>query len=119
MRTQTLLRLGAFATLVTALGVTVGNLIYFFGTVDTVAYTWLVFIVYTIELFAIMALFAVQVKRGDLFNLIGFVLLIIGTVFYIVKNAGEMLIVTGLLTEAQMAQAGHIGSFAALDLIAI
>ncbi len=119
MKIQTLFRLGALATMVTALGYTVGNLIYFFGTVDTISYIWLTFFVYTLEVFALIALFAAQVKRGDLFNFVGFVILLIGMIFYIIKNAGEMLIITRVLTAAQMDQAGQMSSFAALDLIAI
>lgn len=119
MTTQTLFRLGAFATIVTALGVTVGNLIYFFGDADTISYIWLVLIVYIIQVFAITALFAAQTKRGDLFNFIGFALLIIGTIFNIVLNAAEILFMTIILTPDQVGQMAQISSFATLDLIAI
>jgi hypothetical protein len=99
MKQQTLYRLGALATMLTALGVTTANLMYFFGRVDTVFYIWFAFVVYFLWVFTYMALFAAQAKRGNLF---GFVVLVIGTIFAIVGNAEQGLVVTGFLTEAQM-----------------
>jgi small-conductance mechanosensitive channel len=78
MKQQTLYRLGALATLLTALGVTAGNLMYFFGRADTVFYIWYAFVVYFLWVFAYMALFAAQAKQGNLFVFLGFVLLVIG-----------------------------------------
>jgi hypothetical protein len=102
MKQQTLYRLGTLATMLTALGVTAGNLMYFFGRVDTIFYIWFAFVVYFLWVFAYIALFAAQAKRGNLFLFLGSVLLVIGTIFAIVGNAEQGLVVTGFLTEAQM-----------------
>jgi hypothetical protein len=75
---------------------------YFFGRVDTVFYIWFAFVVYFLWVFAYMALYSAQAKRGSLIVFLGFVLLVIGTIFAIVGNATEGLVVTGFLTEAQL-----------------
>jgi hypothetical protein len=118
MKTQTFFRLGALATILTAIGLTVGNLIYFFGTVETVFYIWFAYVVYTLWIFAYFAVFAVQVKRSNIFLLIGLVVLVIGVIFYIVQNTAEMAGVTGFVTQEQLEQTGQISSFAAVGLIA-
>ena len=102
MKIPTLFRLGAFATILTAVGVSIANLTYFFGRVDTVFYIWFAFVVYFLWVFVYMALFAAQVKQQNLFIFLGFLLLEIGTILAIVGNAVQGLVVTGFLTEAQM-----------------
>lgn len=102
MKQRTLFRLGALATILTALGVTAGNSMYFFGRVDTIFYIWFAFVVYFLWVFTYIALYAAQAKPGNLFVFLGFVLLVIGTIFAIVGNAEQGLVVTGFLTEAQM-----------------
>lgn len=118
MKTPTLFRLGALATILTAIGLTVGNLIYFFGTVETVFYIWLAYTVYTLWIFAYFAVFAMQAKRSNLFLLIGLVVLVIGVIFYIVQNTAEMAVVTGFVTQEKLEQTGQISSFVAVGLIA-
>ena len=63
--------------MVTATGFTFGEFVYFFGAANTVFFSWVFITVVMLQVFAIMALYAAQVKRGNLFTFIGFVLLII------------------------------------------
>lgn len=117
MKTQTLFRLGALATILTAVGLTVGNLIYFFGSADTVFYRWFAYAVNSLWIFAYFAIFAVQAKRINTILLIGFILLVIGVIFYIVQNTAELGVITGIVTEAQIEKIGPISSFVAVDFI--
>lgn len=103
--------------MVTALGLTIGELIYFFGAADTVFFAWLFIIVAVFQVFAVIALYVAQAKRGDIFTFIGFVLLIIGLLFSLINSAGQMAITTGLLTEVQLDPTQQISSFVALGKI--
>jgi hypothetical protein len=118
METQTLFKFGAIATLLTAVGVTVANLIYFFGSVNTTFYVWWSTTIYVIWIFAYFALFASQVKRGDIFVFTGFVLLIIATIFAIIQNTGNSIVALGFLTEAQLENTNNT-SIAAVNFITL
>ena len=118
MKTQTLFRLGALATILTALGVTAANLMYFLGRVDTVFYIWFAYTVYILWVLAYFTLFTAQAKRNSIFVFIGFILLTIGTIFAIVQNTGEGMVVSGFLTEAQIAAAKN-ASVNAVNLISL
>jgi hypothetical protein len=115
MNTQNLYRLGALATILTAAGLTVGNLIYFFGSVETVFYSWFAYAVFSLWIFAYFSIFAVQAKRINIFLLIGLILLVIGKIFDIVQNTVELGAISGAVSNTLL---GPIGSFIAVNFIA-
>lgn len=78
MRTETLLRCGALATFVTALGYFIGEAMYLFGNVQTIFFAWYFVIVSVFQVFAYIALYAAQVKRKDTVLFIGFIISIVG-----------------------------------------
>jgi hypothetical protein len=118
MKIQTVFRLGALAAIVTALGILVGDTIYFFGAAKTLFFAWYYIIVTVFEVFAIFALYAVQAKHGDIFTFVGFVLLIIGLLFFLINSAGRMGLRTGLVTQEQLEQTQQITSWIVLAAIA-
>jgi hypothetical protein len=116
MKAQTLFQFGALATFLTAVGVTVANLIYFFGSVNTVFYIWWSTIIYVLWVFAYFALFAVQARRVNVFLFTGFVLLIFAVIFALLQNTGDSLVTLGFVTEAQFAS-GNNSTIAAVNFI--
>ena len=114
MKIQTLFRLGALATLLTALGYAIGEAMYLFGNVETLFFAWYVVIVYVFQAFAYIALYGAQVKQGDLVLFIGFVISMIATLYTFMDTERRLAWRTGLITEAQMEQAQQISSFAIL-----
>lgn len=117
MTTQTLFRLGAIATLLTAFGYFIGEAIYLLGNVQTVFFAWYFVIVSVFQVFAYIALYAAQAKRSDIFLLIGFVVSIIGLLYSFMDSERRLAWQTGVLTEAQLAQAAQITSFVVLNLV--
>jgi hypothetical protein len=117
LKTQTLFRLGALATLLTAIGYGVGEALYLFGNVETVFFAWYFVIVSVFQVFAYIALYAAQVKRGDIFLFIGFVLSIIGLLYSFMDSERRLAWRTGVLTDAQLELAGQITSFVVLNLV--
>jgi hypothetical protein len=104
--------------MLTAVGIAVGELIYLFGEVNTISFSWLSIIVMVLQVFAVIALYTTQVHHGNIFTSIGFVLLIIGLVFYLMDSASEMALLTGALTHAQLEQVGAVGSLRVIGAIA-
>jgi hypothetical protein len=117
MQTQTLFRLGALATLITSIGYLVGEALYLFGNVQTLFFAWYFVIVSVFQVFAYIALYTAQAKRGDIILLIGFVLSILGLLYSFMDSERRLALRTGLITEAQLAQAAQITSFTILNMI--
>jgi hypothetical protein len=117
MKTEVLFRLGAIATFVTALGYFIGEAMYLFGNVQTLFFAWYFVIVSVFQVFAYFALYSAQAKRGDTILFIGFVLSIIGLLYSFMNSEGRLAAQTGLISEAQLAQAAQITSFTVLDRI--
>lgn len=117
MNTQTLFRLGALATLLTALGYLIGEIMYLFGNVETLFFAWYVVIVYVFQAFAYIALYGAQAKRGDIVLFIGFVISMIATLYTFMDTERRLALRTGLITEAQLEQAQQISSFAILSAV--
>jgi hypothetical protein len=117
MNTQTLFRFGAVATLLTALGYLAGEAMYLFGNVQTLFFAWYFVIVSVFQVFAYIALYLAQAKRGDIILFIGFVLSILGLLYSFMDSERRLAWRTGLITDAQLEQAEQITSFAVLNLI--
>jgi hypothetical protein len=118
MKAQTFFQFGALATFLTAVGVTVANLMYFFGSVTNVFYIWWSTIIYVLWVFAYFALFAAHARRGNVFLFGGFVLLIFAAIFAIIQNTGDSLVTLGFLTDAQFASANN-STIAAVNFISM
>lgn len=117
MKTQTLFSLGAIATLITALGYLVGEAMYLFGNVQTLFFAWYFVIISVFQVFAYIALYAAQAKRGDIILFIGFVLSILGLLYSFMDSERRLAWRAGLITDAQLEQAGQITSFAVLNIV--
>jgi hypothetical protein len=117
MKTQTLFRLGAIATLLTAIGYFIGEAMYLFGNVQTLFFAWYFIIVSVFQVFAYIALYAAQAKRGDVILFVGFVLSILGLLYSFMDTERRLAWRTGLITDEQLAQAAQISSFAILNVI--
>ena len=117
MTTQTVFRLGALATLLTALGYAVGEALYLFGNVETLFFAWFFVIVSVFQVFAYMALYAAQVKRGDIIAFVGFVISIIGLLYSLMDSERRLALRAGLITEVQLEQTQQITSFILLNAV--
>src|SRR5581483_5569009 len=89
MSTPALFRLGALATMATALLLAVGNLMYFAGASNTAALVWISIIQAMIQVFVVTVAYAAQARRGGVISLLGFVITVIGLLFYLVNSEGR------------------------------
>lgn len=117
MRKQTLYRLGALATLLTAVGYLAGEAMYLFGNVETIFFAWYFVIVSVFQVFAYIALYAAQVERHDIVLFIGFVLSIIGLLYSFMDSERRLAWRMGVLTDAQVEQMTQITSFMILNVV--
>ena len=115
MNTQTLFRFGAIATLLTAFGYFVGEAMYLFGNVQTLFFAWYFIIVSVFQVFAYIALYAVQAKRSDIILFIGFVLSILGLLYSFMDSERRLALRTGLVTQEQLLKGSEISSLAFLQ----
>jgi hypothetical protein len=107
MKTTTLFQLGGLATLLAAILYATSSLIYFVSgqpAGPTALGLWLNFFGDTLLLLGLGALFARQAQRGGVPALAGYVLMVLGTVFYIGNYAVALGIAAGAFTDAQIAQ---------------
>lgn len=74
MTTHSLFRLGALATLTTALLLTVGKLMYFAGASSTLAFVWISIVEAMVRVFVLIVAYAAQTRRGGAVSLLGFVI---------------------------------------------
>ena len=115
MSTQTLFRLGAVAALLTAIGYFAGEAMYLFGNVQTLFFAWYFIIVSVFQVFAYVALYAAQAKRGDIVLFIGFVLSILGLLYSFMDSERRLALRAGLVTQELISKGGDIGSLAFLQ----
>lgn len=118
MHTSTLVRLGALATLTTALLLAVGNLMYFSEARSTPAFVWISIIESMVRVFVVTVVYAVQARRGGTVSLLGFVITLIGLLFYLVNSEGRLALAIGFISQAQANQLPQFASLAVLDPIA-
>ncbi len=104
MKVHTLFQFGAVAAMVTALGDAVGNLIYFAGKAQTLFFAWFFIVITVINVFALIALFAAQANREEIFTFFGFVVLLTALIFFLIDSERRLGLQTGLLTQAQVDQ---------------
>jgi hypothetical protein len=107
MKTTTLFQLGGIAFLGAALLYGVANLSYFLaGQPDapTALGLWLSILGGALSVFGWGALFARQAQRGGVLGLAGYVLLVVGEVYFIASAAVGLGVAAGALTNDQIAQ---------------
>jgi hypothetical protein len=117
MSTQTLFRLGAIATILTAVGYFAGEAMYLFGNVQTLFFAWYFIIVSVFQVFAYIAMYAAQAKRGDIILFIGFVLSILGLLYSFMDSERRLALRAGLVTQELISKGADIGSLAFLDTV--
>jgi len=118
MSTQTLFRLGALATLTTALLLAVGNLMYFTGAHSTPAFVWISIIESMVRVFVVTVVYAAQARRGGVIALLGYTILMIGLLLYLVYSEGRLALAVGFISQAQADQLPQFPALALLDPLA-
>ncbi len=86
-------------------------------SVDTLNYQWFSIAVAVLQVFAVIALFTAQAERGNIFTFIGFVLLILGLIFYPMDSMGELGIMTGAGLQEHLDQVGPVTSFVVIGAV--
>lgn len=107
MKSATLFQLGGIAILVAAVLYAIGNIIYFLsgqpqGPIASVL--WISFVGDTLLVLGLGGLYARQAHRAGILGLVGYVLLIVGTMFFIGNYAVSLGVTAGILTPDQIAQ---------------
>jgi len=107
MKSTTLFQLGGIAIIGAAILYAIGNLIYFLsgqpqGPIASVL--WISFIGDTLLVLGLGALYARQAHRAGILGLVGYILLIVGTLFFIGNYAVSMGVVAGIISTDQIAQ---------------
>lgn len=107
MKSTTLFHLGGIAILGATVLYAIGNLIYFLAGQPQgpmASGLWISFVGDTLLVLGLGALYARQAHRAGILGLIGYVLLIVGTMFFIGNYAVSMGVVAGIITTDQIAQ---------------
>ena len=107
MKTTTLFQLGGLSILLAAILYAIGNLIYFLSGRPAAASApglWISFFGDTLLVLGLGALFARQSQRGGLLGLAGYVLLVVGTMFFVGNYAVSLGVAAGVISNEQVAQ---------------
>jgi hypothetical protein len=107
MKTTTLFQLGGIAVLLSALLAAIGNLMYFLsGQPDapTTPGLWTAIFSDVFLVFGLGALFARQAQRGGLMGLIGYVLLILASLYFVGSEAVGLGVAAGAISSGQITQ---------------
>src|SRR5690349_11820496 len=107
MKTTLLFQLGGLAVLLSAILTGIGNLIYFLsGQPDVLATPdlWRGIVAGALMVLGLGALFAYQSGRGGLPGLVGYVLLVCATLYFIVSDAVALGMSAGAISREQLAQ---------------
>lgn len=107
MKTTSLFQLGGVAVLLAALLYGIGSLMYFLSGQPegpTAPGLWIAFVGDTLLVLGLGALFARQSQRGGLLGLAGYVLLVVGTMFFVGNYAVSLGVAAGVISDEQIAQ---------------
>jgi hypothetical protein len=107
MKTTTLFQLGGVAVLLTAFLSAIGNLMYFLsGQPDapTTSGLWMAIFSDVLLLFGLGALFARQAERGGVLGLVGYVLLVLASLYFLGSEAIGLGVAAGAISSEQTAQ---------------
>jgi hypothetical protein len=107
MTTTSLFKLGGIAVLLSALLSAILNLMYFLsGQPDapTTSGLWMAIFSDALLLFGLGALFARQAQRGGVLGLIGYVLLVLASLYFVGSEAIGLGVAAGAISSEQTAQ---------------
>jgi hypothetical protein len=107
MKTTTLFQLGGIAVLLTAFLSAIGNLMYFLsGQPDapTTSGLWIAIFSDALLVFGLGALFTRQAQRGGILGLLGYILLVLGNLYFIGSEAVGLGVAAGVISNEQTAQ---------------
>jgi hypothetical protein len=107
MKTTSLFQLGGIAVLLSAILFGIGNLMYFLSRQPddpTTLGLWIAFFGDTLLVLGLGALFARQSQRGGILGLLGYVLLVLATMFFIGSYAVSLGVAAGVFSDEQIAQ---------------
>jgi hypothetical protein len=107
MKTTLLFQLGGIAILLAASLYGIGSLMYFLsGQPDapTALGLWIAFAGDTLLVLGLGALFARQAQRGGILGLVGYILLVVATMFFVGSYAVSLGVAAGAISDEQIAQ---------------
>lgn len=106
MKTTTLFRLGGLVILLSAMIVAFLDLLYFVAKAQSASTwaAWLGILIDVFRVFGLGALFARQAQRGGILGLIGYVLLVCGSLAGIAFGAVQFGVLAGVVSNDQLAQ---------------
>ena len=107
MKTRTLFQLGGIAFLLSAILTGLGNLIYFLSGQPDQPITldlWRGIFAGVLMVLGLGALFARQSQRGGILGLVGYILLVCSTIFFIGSDAVDLGVAAGVISYEQIAQ---------------
>ena len=107
MKTTSLFQLGGIAVLLSTILYGIGNLMYFLSgqpEAPTALGLWIGFFGDVLLVIGLGALFARQSQRGGLLGLVGYVLLVLATMFFVGSYAVSLGVAAGVISDEQIAQ---------------
>jgi preprotein translocase subunit SecY len=107
MKTTLLFQLGGIAVLLSAILTGIGNLIYFLSgqpDLETAPLIWRGIFAGALMVLGLGALFARQSQRGGILGLVGYVLLVCATIFFVASDAVALGMSAGVISDEQISQ---------------
>jgi hypothetical protein len=107
MKTTSLFRLGGLAVLLAAILYGIGNLMYFLSgqpAAPTAPGLWIAFTGDTLLVLGLGALFARQSQPGGALGLVGYILLVVATMFFVGSYAVSLGVAAGVISNEQLAR---------------
>jgi hypothetical protein len=117
MKTTTLFQLGGIAVLLSAILTGIGRLIYFLSGQPDQPITpdlWRGIFAGALMILGLGALFARQLQRGGILGLVGYVFLVLATIYFVASDAVGLAMSAGVISYEQIAQ---VSSYALADSI--
>ena len=117
MKTTTLFQLGGIAVLLSAILTGIGRLIYFLSGQPDQPITpdlWRGIFAGALMVLGLGAVFARQSKRGGILGLVGYVFIILATIYFVASDAIGLGVAAGVISYEQLAQ---VPSYALADSI--
>jgi hypothetical protein len=107
MKTTSLFKLGGIVVFLSSLLSSIGNLMYFLaGQPDapTTSGLWIAIFSDVLLMFGLGALFARQAQQGGILGLVGYVLLMLASLYFIGSEAVGLGVAAGVISNEQIAQ---------------
>ena len=117
MKTTSLFQLGGIAVLLSAILTGIGNLIYFLSgqpELPTAQFLWRGIFAGALMVLGLGALFARQSQQGGILGLVGYVFLVLATIYFVASDAVGLALSAGAISNEQIAQ---VPSYALADSI--